>query len=160
VVRCILEILCWCASIGARSEIPPKLSLTALGRGPILGSRYAIIAMHGPLLRAETVTVKPACVVRDLGVFLEEELKMRQHTSNVASVGFYHVRRLKLVRSIPMGRDHKRQSRSDIVLSRLDYSNTVLAIGPHDCTTTANSKCDHTTHQSTQASKLRKISTT
>jgi len=45
-------------------------------------------------------TIKPVSVVRNLGVLLDEELTMKQHISNVASIAFYHIRRLKKVRSI------------------------------------------------------------
>jgi len=45
-------------------------------------------------------TIEPVRVVRDLGVLLDEELTMKQHISKVASIAFYHIRRLNKVRSI------------------------------------------------------------
>ena len=44
--------------------------------------------------------IKPVSAVRDLGVVLNDELTMKSHISNVTSVAFYHIRRLKKVRSI------------------------------------------------------------
>jgi len=44
--------------------------------------------------------VKPATVVRDLGVLLESELSLKKHISKVASVCYFHLRRLKPIRRI------------------------------------------------------------
>jgi len=67
--------------------------------------------------------------VHDLGVLLDEKLTIKQHTSNVASISiaFYHVRRLKKVRSI-LGPEITANLVSAFVLNRLtDYCNTVFA---------------------------------
>ena len=39
----------------------------------------------------------PVSSVRDLGVTLDDELTMKKHINKVASVAFYHIRRLKQV---------------------------------------------------------------
>jgi len=72
-------------------------------------------------------------VVRDLGVLLDEELTTKQHISEVASVAFYHLRRLKKVRSI-LGSDITASLMSAFILNRLDYCNTVLANLPASTT--------------------------
>ena len=51
-------------------------------------------------LHVRNEIIKPVNVVRDLGILLDEELTMKQHISKVAIVVFYHIRRLKKVRSI------------------------------------------------------------
>ena len=57
---------------------------------------------------------------RDLGVLLDQELTMKQHISNVASI-----RRLKKVRSI-LGPEITANLVSSFVLNRLDYCNTLF----------------------------------
>ena len=64
--------------------------------------------------------------MRDLGVLLDEELTMNQHISKTACVAFYHIRRLKKVRSI-LGAEITAGLVSAFILSRLDYCNAVLA---------------------------------
>ena len=43
-------------------------------------------------------TIDSADVVRDLGVFLDTELSMKQHIAKVAAACFYHIRRLRQMR--------------------------------------------------------------
>jgi len=42
--------------------------------------------------------VEPATVVRDLGVLLDCELSLKKNISKVASVCYFHLRHLKLIR--------------------------------------------------------------
>jgi hypothetical protein len=69
--------------------------------------------------------VEPVTVVRDLGVFIDAELSMRDHVSRTAQTCFYHLRRLRSVRQ-QLGRDVTARLVSALVLSRLDYCNAVL----------------------------------
>ena len=39
-------------------------------------------------------------VVRDLGVYLDSELSMKNHVSKIASACFYHIRRLRQIRRV------------------------------------------------------------
>ena len=64
--------------------------------------------------------------VRDLGVLLDSELTMKAHISKVASVCYFHLRRLKQVRHI-LGRQTTASLVTAFVVSRLDYCNCVLA---------------------------------
>ena len=61
-------------------------------------------------------------VVRDLGVFLDSELTMRQHVN----LCYYHLRRLKKVRRI-LGPAITSRLVSAFATSRLDYCNALLA---------------------------------
>ena len=65
-------------------------------------------------------------MVRDLSVFLDSELTIRQHVGKVASLCYYHLRRLKKVRQI-LGPTITSRLVSAFVASRLDYCNALLA---------------------------------
>ena len=71
-------------------------------------------------------TIKPVCVVRHLGFLLDQELVIKQHISKVASIAFYHIQRLKKVRSI-LEPEITANLVSTFVLNRLDYCNMVFA---------------------------------
>jgi len=71
-------------------------------------------------------SVRPAVVVRNLGLQLECDLSMNTHISMVVSTCFGILRRLRSVaRSLP--RDAKRQLIQTFVLSRVDYCNVAFA---------------------------------
>ena len=70
--------------------------------------------------------IEPVSVVRDMGVLLDNELAMKKHVSKVASVCYFHLRRLKPIRRI-LGRQITTSLVNSFVLSRLDYCNSVLA---------------------------------
>jgi len=76
-------------------------------------------------LRVGNDIVKPASVVRDLGVLLDNELSLKKLFSKVTSVYYFHLRRLKPIRRI-LGRQITTGLINAFVLSRLDYCNSVL----------------------------------
>ena len=64
--------------------------------------------------------------MRDLGVLLDSELTMKQHVNQVARNCFYQLRRLRQIRRYA-GQDVAMQLVLALILSRLDYCNSVLA---------------------------------
>jgi hypothetical protein len=70
--------------------------------------------------------IVPATSVRDLGVILDRELSMRRHINKVASICYFHLRRLKTVRRT-LGEKTTTSLVTAFVTSRLDYCNSVLA---------------------------------
>jgi len=70
-------------------------------------------------------TIKPATVVRDLGVLFDGDLSMRQQVSRLSETCFYHLRRLCSV-SQQLDRDVTTKLVSAFVLSRLDCCNAIL----------------------------------
>jgi len=77
-------------------------------------------------IRIDGNVIHDADSVRDLGIILDSELTLQRHIKKVASVCFYHVRRLKQICQL-LGPDVAITLRSAFVLSRLDYCNAVLA---------------------------------
>jgi len=63
--------------------------------------------------------------VRDLGVTLDSELTLQRHVNKVASLCFYHIRRLKQVCKL-LGPGVATTLVSAFVLRRLDYCNAIL----------------------------------
>lgn len=77
-------------------------------------------------LHVKDDVIEPVPVVRDLGVFLDSELSLKKHVSKVASMCYFHLRRLKPIRRI-LGKQITISLVNAFVLSRLDYCNSVLA---------------------------------
>ena len=81
-----------------------------------------------PSLRSLTVgtdVIQPVDVVRDLGVYFDSHLTMKAHVARVARTCFFHLRRLRSIRR-SLGRDVTARLVSALVISRLDYCNSVL----------------------------------
>jgi hypothetical protein len=67
--------------------------------------------------------------VRNLGVYMDSRLDMRSHISKIASICFYPLRRLRLLRHT-VDRDICQRLVSAPILSRIDYRNALLAGSP------------------------------
>jgi len=71
---------------------------------------------------------QPSAVVHDLGLHLDSELSMKHHVAKVAAVCFYHMRRLRQIRrSVGTEVQVTILLVLAVVISRLDYCNSVLA---------------------------------
>jgi hypothetical protein len=79
-----------------------------------------------PALHVGNDVIDSVPSVHDLGVLLDNELLMKTHISKVASVGYFHLRRLKTVRCI-LGTQTTTSLVTAFVISRLDYCNSVFA---------------------------------
>jgi hypothetical protein len=77
-------------------------------------------------LHLEGSVVEASETVRDLGVFFDSELTMRQHIARLTRTCFFHLRRLRSIRR-QLGSDVAKRLVSAFVLSRIDYSNGLLA---------------------------------
>jgi len=70
--------------------------------------------------------IQPVTSVRDLGVYLDAELKMKEHVSHVTRSCFFILRRLRQIRRYA-GPEVTKRLVAAFILSRLDYCNAVLA---------------------------------
>jgi len=77
-------------------------------------------------LTVGTETIRPVNVIRNLGVWIDHELSMKQHIVKVASACFHQLRHLRQIRR-RVGREVKTRLVLALVMSRLDYCNSLLA---------------------------------
>ena len=70
--------------------------------------------------------IQPVTIVRDLGVYLNNELTMKHHISRVVSSCFFQLRRLHQIRR-SVGEEVTKRLVTALVLSRLDYCNAALS---------------------------------
>jgi len=77
-------------------------------------------------LTIDSVVIKPSKVVRDLGVFIDDELTFKQYVARLVSSCFFQLRRLRQVRRC-VSRPVLKQLVHSLVVSRLDYCNCIMA---------------------------------
>jgi hypothetical protein len=127
---CVADVADCCASRRLQLN-PTKFEIAWFGSRANL-RRIADDDARCLRISADTV-IKPVDVVRNLGVLLDSELTMKQHVNKIASVCFFHLRRLRQLRRL-LGPDVMKMLVSAFILSRLDYCNAVLAGLPKSTT--------------------------
>jgi len=119
---CFSDLSNWCTCASRR------LQLNAAKTDLIwFGSRSTLRRLTGDnnSLSNGSLVVKSVETVRDFGVLLDSELTMKQHISHVVSIGYYHLRRLRQLRR-HITQDAMKQLVCSLILSRIDYCNSVL----------------------------------
>jgi len=118
---CLSEVAKWCASC--------RLQLNDDKTEMIwLGSHFNLAKLEriNLSLQVGISNIHPSSVVRDLGVCMESELTMKEHVAKIAAACFYHIRRLRQVRR-RIGQEVTQQLVLALIMSRMDYCNSVLA---------------------------------
>ena len=118
---CIIELQSWCSSCHlqlnvTKTELIWFGSCTTLRRG----------LLNGPSLTTGFAVIQAINIIRYLGVLLDRELTIKQHDNHVTSICFYHIRQLRQLRRL-VSQAAMKQLMSAVILSRLDYCNSVLA---------------------------------
>ena len=119
--RCVTDIRDWCSS----RRLQLNASKTEL---QWFGSRANLRKLSSAdlTLSVDDDVIKPVTIVRDLGVYLDAELTMKQHINRVVSSCFFQLRRLRQIRR-SAGEEVTKRLVTALVLSRLDYCNAALA---------------------------------
>jgi len=90
-----------------------------------LGTRTQLAKVNVTPLVIKGQSVTPSDKVRDLGVIIDNELKVDDHVRNVVRRCFYQLRQLRSVRQ-SLTTDTRGTLASAFIASRVDYCNTVL----------------------------------
>ena len=118
---CVIAFSNWCAS--------KRLQLNAKKTEVLWFGTVVELRKVDPADRCLTVgshAIQPVEVVRDLGVYFDAHLSMKEHIARVSLTCFCHLRRLRLIRR-NLGREVAARLVSAFIISRLDYCNSMLA---------------------------------
>ena len=119
-ITCFTEIQSWCASMRLKLNAS-KTELIWFYRNPLPNSQL----FHTVLNLSPDCSIKPADVVRDLGVLLDNSLSMKTHISSITKSCFFHLRRIRQVKK-SLNEKCVRTLVQALVISRIDYCNSVL----------------------------------
>ena len=88
--------------------------------------RTWIDCMTRRYVEIDSEIISPVGVVSDLGVYLDDELSMKQHVNRIAATCFFHLHHLRQIRR-HIGRDLTVRLIIAFIMTRFDYCNSVLA---------------------------------
>ena len=118
---CVESLRDWCSSRRLQLN-PEKTELIWFGFRANLVKLRQVDVMS---LNLCSVAVEPVDSVRDLSVILDSEFSMRVHISKLSSTCFFHLRRLRTLRTLIDSASTQRLA-SAFILSRVDYCSAVL----------------------------------
>ena len=121
ILKCVSSIKDWCSS--------RRLQLNAEKTEIIWFSSKTKLKMLDPAdlsLSLGSTTVEPVVSVRNLGVYMDNEMNMRIHIGKICSAYYFHLRRLRQLQHI-VSKATMQRLVSAFILSHLDYCNSVLA---------------------------------
>jgi hypothetical protein len=122
--NCVHDVYDWCASRRLQLNAD-KTELIWFGSSTNLKK----LSTKDCNLYLGDTCVRPSSTVRDLGVQLDNELSLQSHINKVACGCYYHIRRLRQVKRC-LDEDILKRLVSALILSRLDYCNSILASLP------------------------------
>ena len=97
----------------------------------LVTAKRVVNLQHLPEFMNINVTyIKFSPSVRNLGVTLDSTLSLHQHVMNVCRVAYIELRRINIIRNL-LSVDAVKTVVCSLVLSRLDYCNSLLVGLPH-----------------------------
>ena len=92
----------------------------------LIGSCHQLSKLCSPItIRVADVTITASEIVRNLGVFMDEQLKLDGHVNKIIKTCFYHLRNIFKIRKY-LSIDATKSLVNALVTSRLDYCNSLL----------------------------------
>jgi hypothetical protein len=117
-IPCIDEIDAWMAS--------NRLKLNGDKTEFIwIGSKGNLQKVHQGPLNVSGASVLPATCVRDLGVYIDSELSMKNHINRLTQTCYFQLRQLRVIRR-SLTHEATRLLLHAFVVSRLDYCNSLF----------------------------------
>ena len=87
---CVSEVAKWCTSRRLQPN-DDKTEMIWFG----CRSNLAKLQCINLSLQVGTSNIQPSSIIRDLGVYMDSELTMKEHVAKIAAACFYHIRRLR-----------------------------------------------------------------
>ena len=92
---------------------------------PVFGKRQQLSKMCFDKINVCNETIFCVPSVRNLGVYLDQELKMKVHASHIVKTSYMHIRKLRSIKKY-LTTDAMKTLVQCFVISRLDYCNSLL----------------------------------
>jgi hypothetical protein len=120
VSACIAELQSWMAANRLKLNANKTEFVWIASR-----SRLAQIATDIPPVIINNSVVQPTTVARNLGVYFDDQLNMRQHIANITRLSYFQLRQLRVI-SRSLTKDALKMLLHAFVFSRLDYCNSLF----------------------------------
>ena len=92
----------------------------------LIGSCHQLSKLCSPItIRVDDVTITASEIVQNLGVFMDEQLKLDGHVNKIIKTCFYHLRNIFKIRKY-LSIDATKSLVHALVTPRLDYCNSLL----------------------------------
>jgi len=124
-VACVQAIQSWCSAMRLKLNAS-KTELIWFDRNKPQDDDRAVKVIN---FDTDAPLYPPNYVVRDLGVLLDRGLTTTNHITSIVEACFFHLRRIRQVKKC-LNEHCLRILVQDLVISRLDYCNSVLACLP------------------------------
>jgi hypothetical protein len=96
----------------------------------IFGNRFQRPKIISDNLKVGTSTIQPTKCVRNLGVYFDEKLTMKDHIIKVCQACYFHLRNIRKMRHY-LDEDITKMLVHAFIISRLDYCNALFSGLPH-----------------------------
>ena len=92
----------------------------------IIGTRQQLNKLQALNIKVGGSEIKPSCQVKNLGSWLDPNMNMRHHITNVCKAGFFYLHNIRRIIKRYLSRDSLLTLVHAFITSRLDYCNALL----------------------------------